>query len=125
MNETVNDLPQLTDGDWEVAYTPILDRCRNRIDPETMVTVSGKGRTHDYIQICRDFFVNFILDPFDTYRSEFSSPIKGLDLTQHEIANARVWGYTPADIVLHPSHAFVRTVSRLYFFACKFSAETD
>ena len=87
MNKTVNDQLQLIDEDWEITYTPILSRCRNTLEPLTMITVPGEGRTYDYIQLCRDFFEKYIGDSMDMNRPYSLNPMEGRNLTQNEIVN--------------------------------------
>ena len=83
-----------------------------------MITVPGEGRTHDFIQICREFYMNYVLDP----ASYHLRPPRGLSMSKYEIGQARAAGQDPVDTMLDAPHMIVRAVSRLYLFACKFAS---
>ena len=120
MSQNVNDQLQLIDGDWGELYTPSLERCQVGGNPSTaMVTVPavpGADRTHDFIQICREFYLNYLVDSMEYI---LSLP-KGLNMSEPQKSNARAYGLDPVDTVLDSAHIVVRAVSRLYL--CKFAS---
>ena len=115
--ENVNGRNQLMDGDWLVPYTPTLEHCWDRLNPAAMVTVQGRGTVHDYVQLGKDFYTNYI-----SWHTEFEDVPKGLELDKYEKARQRAWGETPVDIVYDASHMIVRAVSRLYLYAYNFAS---